>query len=48
MMLARLLEGSRRPAGRALILPELMIRSSSLPAAPQTLPAPSAWRRETV
>ncbi|MCQ4212331.1 substrate-binding domain-containing protein [Streptomyces longispororuber] len=51
MMLARLLEGSRRPAQRALILPELVIRSSSLRAAPQTPsapPVPSARRRESL
>ncbi|MGR6968058.1 substrate-binding domain-containing protein [Streptomyces cynarae] len=41
MMVARLLEGSRRPAQRSLLLPELIIRSSSLPT-----PAPR--RRETV
>ncbi|MFF1926832.1 substrate-binding domain-containing protein [Streptomyces sp. NPDC058228] len=46
MMLARLLEGSRRPAQRALILPELIIRASSLPAAPHSVPAPTTRRRE--
>ncbi|MFD5255207.1 substrate-binding domain-containing protein [Streptomyces bobili] len=49
MMLARLLEGSGRPAQRTLILPELMIRSSSLPATPHSLPVPPPrrQRRET-
>ncbi|PNG23986.1 substrate-binding domain-containing protein [Streptomyces cahuitamycinicus] len=38
MLVARLLEGSRRPVERALILPELMIRASSLPGSPNPLP----------
>ncbi|MEV0090958.1 substrate-binding domain-containing protein [Streptomyces sp. NPDC050738] len=40
VMLARLLEGSRRPAQRVSILPELQIRSSSLPGSVPIPPRP--------
>ncbi len=38
MMMARLLEGRNRPVQRTLVLPELVIRASSIT---------SSWQRET-
>ena len=37
LMVARLVEGRRRPSQRILITPELMIRDSSIPLASRTV-----------
>lgn len=41
MMVSRLIEGKRRPAQRVLILPELIIRNSSVASSAQTWTAPA-------
>jgi hypothetical protein len=41
MMVSRLIEGKRRPAQRVLILPELVIRNSSVPSSRQVWTAPA-------
>jgi DNA-binding LacI/PurR family transcriptional regulator len=46
MMVSRLLEGARRPAQRVLVLPELVVRASSVrcPGGPRRIPAPGPAR----